>query len=146
MHPTTEEQLTAVRRLLDEVAADPGVSEASRRALTEAGRRLRRIERSGAARLPFLVRDNRECLALLGQLEPLAPGLAGPLPVIDDADEHHEPRAHELNKRLRGLLATAARRLPDKPGADAWRARLAAHLLRRIATDPALNRPGSLAP
>ena len=59
MHPTTEEHLAAVRRLLEGVAADPGVSDSSRVALDEAARRLRRVERSGAARLPFLVRDNR---------------------------------------------------------------------------------------
>jgi hypothetical protein len=141
MHPTNEEHLAAVRRLLDEVAADPGLSDSSRRAIEEAAKRLRRIERSGAARLPFLVGDNRASRELMNGLADLAPDLAAAVPPFDEMAEHHEPTAHELNKRLRVLLARAVHQLPDDTEGDAWRARLATHLRNRIDTDPAINRP-----
>jgi hypothetical protein len=143
MYPTSEEHLAAVRRLLDEVTGDPGLSDASRRALEEAARRLRRVERSGAARLPFLVRDTRAGVALLAALPVTAKDIVAAVPEIDEAAEHHEPTAHELNMHVRELLSRAVRELPDDEEGEAWRARLAVHLRERIATDPSTNRPKS---
>lgn len=144
MHPTTEEHLAAVRRLLDEVAADPGVSGSSRLALDEAAKRLRRVERSGAARLPFLVGDNRASVELLAGLGDMAPDVVAAIPDIDGAGQHREPDVHELNKQLRALMARAVRELPDDGEGDAWRARVALHLRARIAIDPSINRPTGL--
>ena len=141
MHPTSEEQLAAVRRLLDDVAADDGLTERSRATLEEAARRLRRIERGAAARLPFLVADNKASRALLDELDDLAPELAAAVPPVDQEAEHHEPAAHRLNKELRGLLARAVHELPETERGEGWRRRLADHLRRRIAADPSINRP-----
>ena len=146
MHPTTEEQLAAVRRLLDDVAADAGLSERSRATLQEAASRLRRVERGAAARLPFLVADNEACRSLLAELDDLTPDIAAAAVLAVEAGvargaDHHEPSAHQLNKELRGLLARAVRELPDGDGGAAWRRRLAGHLRTRTATDPSINRP-----
>jgi hypothetical protein len=154
MHPTPEEQLRAIERRLAEVAeAEPSLSASSRHALDDTGRLIRRLEGSLAKRLPFLQTDNELAARLLADLAPLLPDLtaeidaalgvgSGAARTDDDADQApiDEPRAHEHNKRLQGLLGRAVHLLPDNPEGDAGRAHIAAHLRSRLAADPVLNR------
>ena len=51
-----------------------------------------------------------------------------------------ENEAHDVNKALRGLLARAARELPDTEAGSASRRALSAYLRDRVAADPTLNR------
>jgi hypothetical protein len=146
MHPTPDEQLQAVLRRLDEVDAEPSLlPPPARQALDDARRLLRRLERSWAQRLPFLVADNRLAVDLLGDLAPLLPDLSAEIDAA--ATEHssldsvtHEPTAHDLNTRLQALLGRAVHLLPDSDDGDVGRARIADHLRSRLAADPTLNR------
>ncbi len=151
MHPTPDEQLQAVLRRLDEVNAEPSLPPPAREALDDARRLLRRLERSWAQRLPFLLLDNHLAVELLRSLAPLLPDLSAE---IDAATAEHssvtaptsprstvdEATAHDLNKRLQGLLGRAVHLLPDGAEGDAGRARIADHLRSRLAADPTLNR------
>jgi len=142
MRPTVAEQLRAVRRLIDEAQADPGLADASRQALALASGQLRRLEGSCEQRLPFLVQDNVECAALLDELAVLVPALRPPAaPAPGPEYVASERDAEARNTELRALLARAVAELPDGPAGDDGRVRIAARLRRRIGLDPALNRP-----
>jgi hypothetical protein len=136
MHPTGEEQLRAVCRRLELVAADPGLAPESVEALDDAVRQLRRLEGAWPARLPFLLADNEATAALLRDL---GADLPAGLSAVERFGEGEE-RAHEMNKAVRECLAQAVRGLPSTTDGDAARTRIALHLRRRIAADPALNR------
>ena len=149
MHPTPEELLQAIVRNLDQVAAEPSLASESREALDDARRLVRRLERSWAQRLPFLLLDNQLAAELLHSLIPLVPDLADE---IETAVADHtslaghrldEPAVHDMNKRLQGLVGQAVHILPDDADGDAGRSRIAAHLRSRLAADPALNRSPS---
>ena len=129
MHPTVEEQLRAVWWQLETVTQDPTLSADSRDLLTEAGRLLRRLEGSASARVPFLLADNQATAALLQQLG---------VPLADERSSASD--AHERNKALREVLATAIRTLPATTEGEAAMTRIAAHLRRRIFADPSLHR------
>ncbi len=142
MHPTVEEQLRALRGVVDSVAAEAGLSTAGVQALTNVALQLRRLEYSYSVRLPFLLQDNLANAALLeelggtwAELAQTVMGNAGPSMALS------EDKAHQANKALRGLLARAVHELADDDGGDAARARIAAHLRRRVTLDPSLNRP-----
>ena len=62
--------------------------------------------------------DTRASRDLLAELPDTAPDIVAALPEIDEAAEHDEPAAHELNKQLRGLLARAVHELPDDGEGD----------------------------
>lgn len=141
MHPTPDEQLRAVLRLVDGASADPGLAEETKAALVDAGRLIRRLERSWSARLPFLTVDNELAAELLADLAPLLPSLQNEIEAAVGAPEpRDEPTAHAANKRFQDLLGRAVHLLPDDPSGDDGRARIVAHLRSRLAADPALNR------
>ena len=146
MHPSPEEQLRAILRSLDRVAAEPSLAPESREALDDASRLVRRLERSWARRLPFLLLDSQLAVELLRSLAPRVPDLAAE---IEAATTDHsnivghtvdEPTVHDVNKRLQGLLGQAVHLLPDDTDGEAGRARIAEHLRSRLGADPALNR------
>lgn len=151
MHPTPEEQLRAVERRLAEVAAEPSLPPPARDALDDARRLIRRLERSLATRLPFLLTDNELTTRLLDELAPLLPDLSAEIDAEIDTGvagagagfDHavvDETTAHERNKQLQALLGRAVHLLPDGPDGDAGRARIAEHLRSRLAANPALHR------
>jgi len=146
MHPTPEEQLQAVLRHLDAVAADSSLSESAREALDDARRLVRRLERTWAGRLPFLLTDNRLAAELLSDLSPMLPELVAEIDAAtrglpaSDGHDIDEPSAHLLNKWLQDLLGRAVHLLPDHEGGDAGRSRIARHARERLAADPTLNR------
>src|SRR5215213_9260083 len=107
MHPTGEEQLTAIRRRLELVAADPGLAPESVETLTDVVRQLERLQGSWPARLPFLRADNRALAELLAEL-----GVAIGPAMAADTPRAGEEQAHELNKALREQLAEIVRSLP----------------------------------
>lgn len=114
MHPTIEEQLRAIRRLVEDGNDD---------ALANASRQLRRLEGNVGRREAFLRADNDATAALLAALG-VSTG------AVTAAD------AHDRNTGLRALLADLARNGPPDVVAP-----IAAHLRQRVRTDPTLNRP-----
>lgn len=142
MEPTVAAQLRAIRRLVDEAAADAGLGDGAAQALTMASSQLRRLEGAEAARLPFLVEDNRATAALLAELAVLAPELAPPAPPSPDPEAVvSEAVAARRNVELRALLARAVHVLPDDAPGDAARARVVELLRARLTRNPSLNRP-----
>jgi hypothetical protein len=143
MHPTIAEQAAAVRRSLEALLAanDRGPwTETLTETVTDASRRLQRIESSAAARAPFLHSDNEAMTALLREVTPRASQVAAELDAIDRRppaiDEHD---AHERNKVLRALLSRIILAEPRPGSADVHRL-IARRLLRRLAADPSLQR------
>ena len=147
MHPTVDEQLRGVRRLLQIVAADDGLSPAATEALADASRILRRLQSSWAQVPAFLASDNRATAAVLTEIAPLLPAelAADAVAMASGCAEPHLAdldlaAVHERNKALRALLAQAVTALPhDDAGARARRV-IAAHLCQRLARDPSLGR------
>ncbi len=147
MHPTVEEQLRALRGVVEHVAGEAGLSTAGVQMLSNVTLQLRRLEHSYGARLEFLLQDNLASAALLEQLEGTWAELSQTVMGEGGASTApSEDQAHQTNKALRGLLARAVRELADDDGGDAARARIAAHLRRRVALDPSLNRPRTAMP
>jgi hypothetical protein len=144
MLPTVEQQLRAIRRLVDAAARQPGLGEDGTAALALASSQLRRLEASLPARLPFLVEDNRRSAHLLAELAGVVPALAAEAAALDGGatpEPTDEAAVHGRNLALRGLLARAVHDLGDGEAAEEGRARLARHLRDRLAADPSLNRP-----
>ncbi len=141
MHPTPEEQLRAIGRLVDGAAAVAEDVAASQAMLSEAGRLVRRLERSWSARLPFLIRDNELAAALLVEMSPSLDSLRAEIDaIVGSLPRTDEPTAHSTNKALQDLLARAVHDLPDDPTGDRARDQIVAHLRSRLAADPSINR------
>lgn len=141
MHPTPEEQLTAILRLVERASGDPELTADSQASLAEAARLIRRLERGWAKRLPFLTEDNRLAAELLADLVPLVPQLGADIEAATDSlPLSDEPAAHEANKRFQDLLGQAVHLLPADQAGDGGRARIVTHLRSRLAADPAVNR------
>lgn len=141
MHPTPEEQLQAVLRLVNHAATDPGMTPETKSTLADASRLIRRLDHSLATRLPFLVTDNELAAELLTDLAAHLPTMAEAIKTAtSELSTFDEPKAHEANKRLRELLAQAVHLLGDNSTGNDGRARIAEHLRTRVAADPALNR------
>ncbi len=140
MHPTIDEQLEGIARLIERTLArhpdDPSVD----RLRTAAGT-LRRIAGSWAEMLPYFTWDNAATLSLLQSLSDVLPEeiVRG---VRAASENPGTPlaalAAHDRNKELRRLLAEAIQALPPER-ADA-RTQIAAHLRERIARDPFTGR------
>lgn len=151
MHPTVDEQLRGIGRLLEQVAAGGGLAPASADALDEARRRLRRLEGSWAQLLPFLTADNRATAELLAELAPLVAGALAH--EVAAAAAHEAERAPTpaatldvaavaaRNDELRALLATVIAALPGGDAGRAARLAVVAHARRRLDADP-LNARG----
>lgn len=140
MHPTIDEQLEGIARLIDRVAGrhpdDPSVD----RLRTAAGT-LRRIAGSWEAMPNFLSWDNESMVTLLETLGAQVPdGVATRARALtpSETDPPTVRTVHDRNKALRGLLAEVVQALP--PDAAAPRAAIAAHLRERIARDPSSGR------
>jgi hypothetical protein len=145
MRPTIDEQLAGARRLLDLVAADPGLSPASAELLRNADRLLRRVGTSWATTLPFLVEDNATLTDLLARLAPLLPAPAAtatpaattaPDPVAVARPDLDVAVVAARNTELRALLARAVRELPRTPAGATARAEIGDYLTRRVESDP----------
>lgn len=136
MQPAVDADLRAIRESLERLAVEHRLSSAAVATLNEVERSLRRLERTWARVLPYLVAENAATAALLKELAPLVPAplrddIASservPAPVADPRalDAVH---ANELNGELRGLLARVIAALPgDQAGSDA-RERTREHL------------------
>lgn len=130
MRPTIDEQLDGVRRLLDAVGEDEGLSAASRELLRNAGRLVHRVRGSWATTLPFLTGDNTTLAALLTEIGTPAPA---PDPDPGDADV---AAAAARNTALRGQLSETIRTLPGTADGLAARERIGRYLRDRVAADP----------
>ena len=140
MHPTIDEQLEGIARLIDRTASrhpdDPSID----RLRTAAGT-LRRIAGSWGEILPYLTWDNQAMTALLEEIANDQPGSAAAdadRRLAQTVDPTRVGEMHDRNKELRGLLAEAVRQLPADPAP--MRAKIAAHLRERIARDPSSGR------
>jgi len=140
MHPTIDEQLEGVARLVDAASAaveDPPLAER----LVAAAGTLRRLGASWTAVLPFLSHDNAEVVELLARLAPELPStLAERAAALAGApvDPLDAGAVHERNVALRGLLAEAVTALPVD-ASDA-RAAVARQARARIERDPFSSR------
>lgn len=140
MHPTIDEQLERIARLIERCAerhpGDPSID----RLRTAAGT-LRRIAASWEAMPGFLRWDNRATQTLLEGLArhlPEAAAASTRALAAAEIDPTAVRAAHDHNKALRASLAKAVQALPaDAPEA---RAVIAAHLRERIARDPSSGR------
>jgi hypothetical protein len=143
MQPTVAQQLAAIRRIVDtaraDLTSDPAATAATAATLELVSGQLRRLERTEANRLAFLVEDNDRTTELLTDLAVLVPALAPP--DTGAGDGPGEDVVGARNERLRALLARAVHELPDTPDGDAGRDRIAAHLRRRLDRNPVLNPP-----
>jgi hypothetical protein len=150
MRPTIEEQLRGVGRLVDELAADPDLRPESAALARDAGKQLKRLTGSVAARPLFLRWDNVAMTALVRDLAPMFPAelqrlitesCEGTQPVTDDDAQ---------NEVLRALVTAAIEVLPDDEVGDRARRSIADHLRVRAAANPALHkhpeRPWAVAP
>ena len=152
MHPTVDEQLDGIARLVDQAAGrlPEQFDAATADRLRTAAGTLRRLAAGWSGVLPYLTWDNAATLALLESLGDLCEGRAdglgdraravasAPLDPLDAA------AVHARNLELRALLADAVRALPPPDGsgpASAARAAVAAHVRERIARDPSGGRP-----
>lgn len=121
------QHLAGARRLLEQVAADPGLSPASAAVVADARRLIRQAATAWPDALAFLIDDNR---GLSGLLTALGLGAEdGP------GDEVSVGQAHRRNVELRARLAEAADSLDTAQVASAARA-----LRLRLDRDPANRR------
>lgn len=125
------QHLAGARRLLEAVAAEPGLSPAGTAAVADARRLLRQAATAWPDALAFLVDDNRRLAELLAGL-----GIAAGTSADDPTDPGFSVGpAHRRNVALRGHLADAADSL------DATQVAAAARALRaRLDRDPANRR------
>lgn len=140
MHPTIDEQLEGIARLIDRTLERHADDPAGDRLRTAAGT-LRRIAGSWAEMLPYFTWDNAATSDLLGRLsERLPQETATRVRAVSQnpIDPLAARAAHERNKDLRSLLAEAIQALP--PQETEARAEIAAHLRERIARDPFAGR------
>ena len=147
MRPTVDEQLAGARRLVELVAAEVALPDASAARLAEAARLLRHVEASWALVLPFLAADNEGTAELLAELshqlpEELRPSIGAELAAATPGREGLDVAAASArNRRLRALLADAVPLLgPD------GRRRVARHLRRRLELDPTHRPPARSQP
>lgn len=143
MQPAVEADLRAMRLSLERLAADEELPATAVQALAEVGRSLRRLERSWAGVLPYLMIENSAAAALLAELAPQLPeSLASEITSLEELPPPPDPsaldatKANQLNGTLRDLLARALTSLPpDEAGARA-RARVRDHLRTSLKLRP----------
>jgi hypothetical protein len=148
VRPRVDEQLEGVRRLLEVVATEEGLSAASAAALVGASRALRRLELSWSGLLPFLLADNQATAEVLDDVADVLPAdlsaevrtAVANTPTCPDPGVFDVAVADDCNVALRGLLARAVTALPSTEEGDAARHRVAAHLRRRLDADPTSGR------
>jgi hypothetical protein len=148
MRPSIDEQLRGIQRLIDTVARDEHLSTAGSEALVGASRALRRLEGTWSGVLPFLVADTRATASLLQSLSHVLPAqlsaeidrATSSVPSYPDPSVFDVAVADERNGELRRLLAKAVAALPVTEHGEAARGEIAAHLRRRLDSDPASGR------
>lgn len=145
MHPTIDEQLEGIARLVER-AAERHPDDPSAKSLRTAAGTLRRIAGSWAEILPYLTRDNREMQRLLERFDSDLPkevrARLGAL-VKEEVDPLSARAVEGRNRALRAVLADWVRRLP--PSAEIPRAAIIACFRDRIARDPSAGRKRSQA-
>lgn len=125
MRPTPGEYLADIRRLLDVVAEDPGLSAPSTVALSDARRAVRRLESSWDDLVPFLIEDSRRVGELLS-------GLGATVSAVPPRDARFsavEAHNNELRAQLSAFIASG-------PLTPADRTAIAQYLRDRLANDP----------
>jgi hypothetical protein len=106
------------------------------------------LEGTWSAVLPFLAADNRATAALLRSLAGMLPAelaaeiarTTASVPSVPDPLMLDVAVADERNGELRALLARAVIALSVTDDGEAARREIAAHLLRRLDSDPAAGR------
>ena len=136
MQPAVEADIRAMRESLERLIAEEQLPASGVAVLGEVRRSLRRLERTWARVLPYLLAENAATAALLAEVAPLVPAdlqaeitTAGrALDPVPDTAQLDAVLANERNGVLRGLLARVIETLPaDESGARA-RARARKHL------------------
>ena len=140
MHPTIDEQLIGIARLVEQaVARDP--EDPTLQRLQSAAGTLRRIAGSWAELLPYFAWDNRAMSRLLAEhAGALNEAQRARVETLSSAsiDPLCARAAHEHNKAFRAVLSELIEGLPAEP--SALRGALRAHARERIARDPSAGR------
>jgi hypothetical protein len=140
MHPTIDEQLEGIARLIERSVETTGDGPESERLRTAAGT-LRRVSKSWALMLPYLTWDNEATASLIENLHiDISKDLLDQVHTIDSTpmDPLDFVAVHDRNNALRGVLAHAIQSLPASAGTA--RAAIASHVRERIARDPSSGR------
>lgn len=140
MRPTVEEQLQGIGRLLDAAVAE-SLPPAAADLLADASRRLRRLQRSCPKLNPFLTADNEDLTRVLAEIAALLPPGTIPVTAAVPSVDVGVDAANATNEALRGVLAHTVTTLPPGDAGDRARAAIAAHLRRRLRSDPFTGRP-----
>jgi hypothetical protein len=143
MHPTIDEQLIGIARLVEQAAArDP--EDPTLQRLRSAAGTLRRIAGSWAELLPYFAWDNRAMLRLFAEhAGALSETQRARVEALSSAsiDPLCARAAHDRNKALRAVLSELIEGLPA--AASELREALRAHARERIARDPSAGRTRS---
>lgn len=144
MHPTLEEEIAGVRRILDDVVSDPALTFDTAAAVKDASAMLARLEKSWRKVAPYILAD-------LAHLTPLLVDISRHLPdemrraiLVLDADQRRLAdvaadiaRADDLQRRARTLLSEAIELLPpDPPGEEGPLARIRTGLSATLEVRP----------
>lgn len=140
MRPTIQEHLLGVGRVVDELAADPELSDDSAELAASAAKQLKRLAASVTARPSFLRWDNHTMSALLSELVPLLPDEAQHLVAQSNETAGPSPDDETRNEALRRLMTVVIQALPDGQSGDRARRAVADHLRARAAANPALHK------
>lgn len=122
MHPTLEEEMAGVRRILSEVASEPALTADTAAAVKDASAILERLEKSWRKVLPYVLVDIAEMTGLLLDISPHLPDemqeaiqalAAEQCRLVDAADDI--PRADDFQQTARTLVSRAIALLPPEP-------------------------------
>jgi hypothetical protein len=127
MHPTIDEQLNGISRLLAHAASETDLSASAQATFANISRLVQALQQSWSELPAFYLADNEQLTTLLADLS--AATVSSTLA---------PPGGDELNVALRSALSTVIWQLPDGPHADKQRRRIRDYLLDRTAADPTL--------
>lgn len=133
MHPTIEEQLAGIRRLLTVASEATPLAPTSADAIENARRLLTRVERSWSALLPFYLADNAALRELLG-----GPSTDVETNTASDSAAPEDDVAAQArwNSMLREELSAAIRDLRRDETDGVLRRRIHTYLVARVEKDP----------
>lgn len=135
MHPTIDEQLRGIGRLLDLVEQEGSLTVDGMESLTNARRLVSQVSRSWSAVLPFYHRDNKALRELLLRSRSvLEPGAV----LADDssADEFDVIAVGEQNAALRACLSSVIQQLPRTEDGATVHSEILRYLAARVVEDP----------
>jgi len=127
MHPTIDEQLLGVLRLLKTIDGIDHVPDEAREVLANVRRLISHAQRANVAAQAFYDADNQTLTDLLAQLGPESNRAASMVSAREPA---------QRNTDLRAVLSDTIQNLPCTAAGDRQRGEIGRYLLRRVEQDP----------